>query len=105
MASLASEYWQVLLSQGICIGLGAGCMVVPALSLLPQYFLKKRAVTTGIAVCGSSIGGVIYPIMFKNLIDKIGYGWTTRILGFMALGTCSFSVAVMRVRTPSRKVR
>lgn len=105
MASLASAYWQVLLSQGVCIGLGAGCMVVPALSILPQYFQKKRAVTTGIAVCGSSIGGVIYPIMFQNLIDQIGYGWTTRILGFMALGTCSFSVAVMRVRTASRKVR
>lgn len=105
MASLASAYWQVLLSQGVCIGLGAGCMVVPALSILPQYFQKKVAITTGIAVCGSSIGGVIYPIMFQNLIDQIGYGWTTRILGFMALGTCSFAVAVMRVRTVSRKVR
>lgn len=105
MTSLATEYWQVILSQGICVGLGAGCMVVPGLSILPQYFLKKRAFVTGIAVCGSSIGGVVYPLIFQGLIDKVGFPWTTRILGFIALLTCSFATSVMRLRQTSRKVR
>ena len=105
MTSLATEYWQVILAQGVCIGLGAGCMVVPSLSLLPQYFFKKRALATGIAVCGSSIGGVVYPLIFQALIDRVGFGWTTRILGFIAFGTCSFAALVMRLRQKPRKVR
>ncbi|CAI4213269.1 unnamed protein product [Parascedosporium putredinis] len=91
MTSLASQYWQLILSQGLCIGLGAGCMVVPSLSILPQYFLKKRALATGITVCGSSLGGVIYPLIFQALVDKVGFAWTNRIMGFIALVTCSFS--------------
>lgn len=105
MTSLASQYWQLILSQGLCIGLGAGCMVVPSLSILPQYFLKRRALATGITVCGSSLGGVIYPLIFQALVDKVGFAWTNRIMGFIALVTCSFSVAVMKPRAKPRKLR
>lgn len=105
MTSLASEYWQIILSQGVCIGIGAGCMVVPALSILPQYFLKRRALAVGMAVCGSSIGGVVYPLIFQALIDKSGFRWTCRILGFIALATCSFAAVVMQIRQKPRKVR
>ncbi|KEZ45064.1 Uncharacterized protein SAPIO_CDS2487 [Scedosporium apiospermum] len=105
MMSLATQYWQIILAQGFCIGLGAGCMVVPSLSILPQYFLKKRALVTGFTVCGSSLGGVIYPLIFQGLIDNVGFGWTNRILGFISIITCSFSVAVMRLRAKPRKVR
>lgn len=105
MTSLSSQYWHILLAQGFCIGFGAGCLVVPSLSILPQYFLKKRALVTGIAVSGSSFGGVVYPLAFQGLLSKVGFGWTTRVLGFISLTTCSFSVAVMKTRGKPRRVR
>lgn len=105
MTSLSSKYYQIMLAQGICVGIGAGCMFIPAVSLLPQYFNKKRALANGIAASGSSIGGVIYPIMFNKLQQEIGFSWATRTLAFVALGTCSISIAVMRVRFRPKEKR
>ena len=56
MTSLCTQYWQVMLAQGVCIGLGSGCIFVPSFALLPQYFTKRRALATGFAVSGSSVG-------------------------------------------------
>lgn len=98
MTSLATEYWQFMLAQGICIGLGSGCLFVPSVAILPQYFRRKRGLANGIAASGSSIGGVIYPIMFDRLQRQVGFPWATRILGFVCLGTCCVSLAVLRMR-------
>ncbi|TLS27153.1 hypothetical protein PpBr36_04069 [Pyricularia pennisetigena] len=106
MTSLGTEYWHMLLGQGFCIGMGAGCLVVPSLALLPQYFgPSKRALVIGIAVTGSSLGGVVYPLLFTALLSRIGFGWTNRVLGFISLGTLGTAVIVMRTRVKPRQVR
>lgn len=56
MTSLCTEYWQVMLAQAICIGLGCGCIFVPSVAILPQYFTTKKAIATGVAASGSSLG-------------------------------------------------
>ncbi|KAI9835599.1 MAG: hypothetical protein M1819_002050 [Sarea resinae] len=105
MTSLGTEYWHIMLSQALCLGIGAGCLFIPCIALLPQYFTTKRAFATGIAASGSSLGGVIYPIVFYRLQPVIGFPWATRVLGFMALATLSVSLAVMRVRLPPTSKR
>jgi MFS family permease len=98
MLSLCKEYWQVLLAQAFVIGLGNGCLFVPSVAILPQYFTTHKALANGVAATGSSIGGVIYPIVFRQLYPRIGFPWTVRVLGFIALAGCTFSVCVMRPR-------
>jgi len=98
MLSLCTKYWQVFLAQGICIGVGAGCLFVPAVAILSTYFSSKIATATGIAAAGSSLGGVIYPIVFYRLQPTIGFPWATRVLAFMMLATLGLSNCVMRVR-------
>jgi MFS family permease len=56
MASLCSELWQIILSQGIVVGIGSGCLFVPSLALLTTYFEKKRSLAVGLALTGSSLG-------------------------------------------------
>jgi hypothetical protein len=53
----------------------------------------------GIAATGSSVGGVIYPIVFYKLIDSIGFGWTVRALGLIVLITQLIPLCLLRVRT------
>ena len=104
MTSLCKEYWQTILAQAFCIGIGNGCLFVPSVAILPQYFAKKRALANGIAAAGSSFGGIIYPIVFRQLYPRIGFAWACRTLGFISLATVWFSVFVMRVRTfPKQK--
>ena len=56
MTSIATSYWQLVLAQGIVVGLGNGCLFLPAISVLPTYFMKNRALRQGIASAGSGIG-------------------------------------------------
>lgn len=98
MTSLSTEYYQIILAQGICAGMGTGFLFLPSVALLPQYFRRKRALANGIAASGSSIGGVLYPIIFHRLQGDIGFAQATRVLGYLALATCIFSISVMRLR-------
>lgn len=98
MVSLCHAYWQVLLAQAFCIGVGTGCLFIPSVAILSTYFSTKIGLAIGIAASGSSLGGVIYPIVFHNLIDKIGFGWTTRVLAFLVMATMIVPNVCMRVR-------
>lgn len=107
LLSLCTEFWQVVLAQGFLIGLSEGCLFTPMVSILPTYFSKRVGLAMGIASSGSSLGGVITPIVIKTLMYKIGFGWTTRVLGFMAFGMFLIPILVMkeRVKPAQRKSR
>ncbi|KAL4925291.1 major facilitator superfamily domain-containing protein [Aspergillus undulatus] len=105
MLSLCKEYWQVLLAQGFCVGMGAGCLFVPCVSILPTYFSTKLGAALGLAVSGSSLGGVIYPIVLNRLIEPLGFGWAVRVIGFIALGTLLLPIAIMKQRVKPPKAR
>jgi MFS family permease len=105
MTSLAKEYWQTMLAQAFCIGIGNGLVFVPSVAILPQYFSTKKALANGIAASGSSFGGLIYPIVFRQLQKSIGFGWATRTLGFISLVTVWFSVLVMKPRVMPKQRR
>ncbi|THC92447.1 hypothetical protein EYZ11_008089 [Aspergillus tanneri] len=44
MLSLSHKYYQVLLSQGFCCGIGSGLIYVPALSLVSTSFTTRRGI-------------------------------------------------------------
>lgn len=56
MTGLCVHYWQLMLAQGIVVGLGSGCLFLPSIAVLPQYFEKRRALATGIGSSGSAVG-------------------------------------------------
>lgn len=80
MVSLSTEYWQLILSQGIGSGIGFGIIFSLAVSVPAHWFHQKRGLAFGFVAAGSSIGGVIFPIMCKRLIPTIGFPWTMRIV-------------------------
>ena len=103
MNSISNNYWQVFLSQGLCIGLGTGCLFLPSVAIVATYFTTKRALAIGFVASGGSIGSVIYPIVFHHLQPRIGFPWATRVIGFIALGTLLLSILVLRTRLPPPK--
>ncbi|KAJ5171651.1 hypothetical protein N7492_004244 [Penicillium capsulatum] len=105
MLSLCTEYWQAVLAQGFVIGLGSGCLFVPALAVVQPYFSSRLGLALGLASTGSSLGGILYPIIFINLIDKVGFAWTTRTIGFIALATLMVPIAVSKMRSKPPAVR
>lgn len=105
MLSLCTEYWQVLLAQGIVVGMGGGCLFVPALAVVQQYFGARLGLALGVVGTGSSIGNIVYAVIFIRCIDTVGFTWTTRIIGFVALATLAVPLAVSRMRMKPPFVR
>lgn len=56
MLSLSTAYYQIFLSQGVCVGIGGGLLYVPSLALVSKSFHKKRAIAMGIVTCGVGLG-------------------------------------------------
>lgn len=101
--SAAKNYWQLLLTQGFCTGLGGGIFFVPIMGLCSTYFSSHRGMALGIVTSGNSIGGVAYPVVVRQLLPKLGFGWTVRILGFINVASLAIVIAVMKPRLPPRK--
>jgi MFS family permease len=105
MVSLCGEYYQFMLAQGVLMGASVACLQMPAFAIVAQYFDKKRAAALGIAVSGSSIGGVIFPIVLSKLLNgtAVSFGWSIRIIAFIVLPFMLFACMVLSPRVPPRK--
>ncbi|KAK1833855.1 major facilitator superfamily domain-containing protein [Podospora conica] len=100
MTSLCTEYYQFLLAQGFCVGLGMGLVFLPSAAILSQYFLRHRALVLGLASAGSPVAGIVFPVIFSNLEPRIGFGWTTRIMAFIILALSIIPIVFMHTRLP-----
>ncbi|PPJ50000.1 hypothetical protein CBER1_04750 [Cercospora berteroae] len=99
----AKNFWQLFLSQALCIGIANGLQFCPAMSLITTYFAKRRALAVGITAIGSCTGGVVFPVIVQQLLPKIGYPWTVRVIGFIMLATNIVTITFLRTRLPPRK--
>ncbi|KAM0280547.1 hypothetical protein ACHAQH_003992 [Verticillium albo-atrum] len=106
MASLSTEYYQILLSQGVCSAIGVAAIFQPSLAVVHGWFNVNRGAAFGILSTGSSLGGVIFPIMVTRLIRQVGFAWAMRTCAFLILGlliVANLTVRAFHPPTP-RKV-
>lgn len=103
MASLSTEYYQFILAQGICSPLGASAIFNASVNSVSTWFAKRRAFALGVTASGSSLGGVIFPIMVSNLIPKVGFPWAMRICAFLILGMLGISNVTLKSRLKHTK--
>lgn len=61
MLSLSTKYYQIILSQGVCLGIGSGILYVPSLALVAASFTTKRPLAVTLVTAGSSIGMIFEP--------------------------------------------
>ncbi|KAH6632913.1 major facilitator superfamily domain-containing protein [Boeremia exigua] len=105
MASISTEYYQIMLSQGVCSAIGVSLIFQPALNAIVTWFDKKRGIAYGILSTGSSIGGIVFPIMTSRLIPSLGYGWTMRVSAFLILALLILAMLTVKSRFPPNMQR
>lgn len=103
MLSISRLYYQIILSHGIGFGLGMALQFYPLLAIPSHWFLKRRAYVLGIVVAGSSLSGVLFPIMLSRLFPSIGFAWTVRTLAFLCFALQGVSIFLVKERLPHRK--
>ena len=56
LTSFATRYWEILFTQGLCVGVGSSFLWLPSAVVVAQYFDTNLMLATGIAASGSPAG-------------------------------------------------
>ncbi|KAJ2774374.1 hypothetical protein IWQ57_000847 [Coemansia nantahalensis] len=105
LASFSTKVWQLMLTQGLLFGVGASFLLAPTNSIAPQWFHRHRGLASGVAIAGSSLGGMWFTAATQAAMDHLGFAWSLRILGIVTLvvtGTMNL-LYFQRVPMPPRK--
>ncbi|KAK5659358.1 hypothetical protein OQA88_1451 [Cercophora sp. LCS_1] len=63
---------------------------------------KKKMLAIGIVACGSATGGLIFPSMARQLLERVGFGWTIRAIGLVQAVTGVVCVVGLKPRIRPR---
>lgn len=98
LASFASRVWHLYLTQGVLVGAGIGCIIIPSTAVLSQWFSKRRSVANGISSAGSGVGGAAFAWGTAALIRNQGLNWALRTTGLVALTANVVAASLLRDR-------
>lgn len=70
---------------GIIGGIGFSMIYIPSVLTVGYYFEKWRALATGISMCGSGVGTMIFPPFNAYLIGKLGWRSALLVQGVIIL--------------------
>jgi len=74
------------------------------MGLISHWFKRRRGLALGISAAGASVGGTVFPIAAKYLIQDVGFRWCMRILGFIQLAVLLVTNLALARRGPPSKV-
>jgi MFS family permease len=84
-------------------GIGTALLFTPCIAAIGHYFCHSRGSATGIAVSSGALGGIAFPLMFENILPRIGFAWTTRIVGLIYMVLCIIANLLIKSRLPPVK--
>ncbi|KAF2100320.1 monocarboxylate transporter [Rhizodiscina lignyota] len=103
LLGICTKYWHFMLNFGVINGVGCSLLFTPAMTSIGHFFMVKRGGATGLAAAGGSLGGIIFPLMLQSLLPKVGWAWSTRILGFILMFLCLIANLLIRSRLPPKE--
>ncbi|MCC7365190.1 MAG: MFS transporter [Dehalococcoidia bacterium] len=100
--SQAQELWHVYVTYGFVVGLGIGCIYVPAIGTVQRWFVRKRGTASGLAVTGIGAGTLSFPILAAALIDQFGWRDSYLLLAAVVLAV-GLPAGLLLERSPAAR--
>jgi MFS family permease len=86
LAPLTTEAWHLYATLGVLVGAGSVCLGYSGQSLfLPNWFVRRRGLATGIAFAGVGIGSIVLLPVGQLVIEGAGWRVACLSLGLLAL--------------------
>ncbi|PHH79286.1 hypothetical protein CDD82_2500 [Ophiocordyceps australis] len=95
----ATVYALLMVTWGLLCGLATAVITTTSLAVVAHWFDAKRGLAVGIAYAGSSIGGVVFPLLMRETLDRLGWNWSVRIVLLIALVLLLLANVLIRGRT------
>jgi MFS family permease len=104
LSFLTPNLWH-LYAVFLLLGLvGPGTSAVPHASLISRWFTERRGLALGLAMCGTALGGVIWPPATQRLLDWFGWRNAYAISGGAVL-LVAVPLLLLLLKEPSAPVR
>ncbi|WWC64055.1 uncharacterized protein I303_106662 [Kwoniella dejecticola CBS 10117] len=81
LASFGTALWHFELTQGVLLGIGTCLAYMPAVTVAPTWYDRRRGLAMGIIMAGTGVGGVVWAPVTTSLIDHLGYRNALRVSG------------------------
>jgi len=95
LSTLSPSVPVLMLTYGVLGGFGLGLIYLPAIICVGFYFESRRALATGISVCGSGVGTFLFAPIANHLISVSTWQTSNLIFGAICL-LCLLCGATMR---------
>ncbi|KUI65771.1 Riboflavin transporter MCH5 [Cytospora mali] len=104
MTSLCTEYYQFFLAQAVLLGISMSFVTWPPVAVVSRHMPHHRGLALGLVISGSSLGGLIWPIVLQQLLYRtsLNFSWTMIIVGFIMLPLLAMA-CLMIVEAPRAK--
>ncbi|CCE64651.1 hypothetical protein TPHA_0I01450 [Tetrapisispora phaffii CBS 4417] len=103
LASFATKLWHLYVTQGMMIGISIAFVFIPATTIIPGWFLKKRAVAMGLSLSATGVGGVVYGLSVNKLIqDDHETKWALRMLCIVTTITLLLAITFIKQAFPTK---
>ena len=90
LSSMSPNVTVLMLTYGVMGGLGLGLIYLPAIVSVGFYFERRRALATGISVCGSGVGAFVMAPVASYLVENYGWEVNNLVLGGICLSCLLF---------------
>jgi len=81
LAFLTPQIWHLFVIFLLLGLVGPGTSAVPHASLISRWFTERRGLALGFAMCGTALGGVIWPWATQKMLGNFGWRNTYAISG------------------------
>lgn len=98
ISTFATGVLYLCLSFGIVVGFGLGLSYLPAIMAVTHYFEQKRHLAMGLATSGLGVGMVIYPPVYRLLVDEYGWRQTMLLSGGIILNLCVCGAVIFPIK-------
>ena len=102
LMSRLDSLWQLYLFFGLLVCMWPDPSVGLLLSTTSRWFVKKRALVTGVVGIGIGLGIMLIPLLASYLISNHGWRYAYSLMGIIAI-VCIVPLAQVLRRDPSKK--